>query len=280
MKRIKFLIVINAFYGLNVFAQATHEISVNGGGGLSTLHYKLNAGDRSGGFGGNLGVGYTYFFDYQWGIYTGAEVGFYNSKAKLDKVKAITYNLTDIEGDRFNLHTTISGYKETQNAIFLNIPVMAHYQINEYYILGGFKIGIPLSGKFKYDKATFLNEGYYPDLNNWGKTQEFAGYGTFAGKNSEGNIKFGVSVSFALEGGMKWFISRDLMLYSGLYFDYGLNNISKKNNPFVIYSAENPENFSTNSVISSYSDDNISIKFTERTYLLSTGVKVRLAFGL
>lgn len=47
-----------------VFAQdSKHELSVSvGGGGLSTLSYESAIGDKSNKAGGNVGIGYTYFF--------------------------------------------------------------------------------------------------------------------------------------------------------------------------------------------------------------------------
>ena len=298
MKKLITLIVtlVVAMNSLHISAQAIHEFSVYGSSGLSTLRYQLSMGDRSGGFGGDFGAGYTYLIlreravetgtvsHQQWGIHTGIGLGFYNAKAKLNNQTAITKGLNDGElfFSNFDLYSTISGYKETQKAILLNIPVMAQYQLDQYYFMGGFKFGIPLSGKYKSKGATLTNKAYYPELGSWATTQEFRGYGTFTGMNSNGKIDLGVSTMFSLESGMMWRIDDNFSLYTGAYFDYGLNNVVKgKKNQFVNYNTYNPTDFTTNSVLSSsYSDDSkpTAIAFTDKVNTMAVGIKVRLTF--
>jgi len=254
-----------------VFAQASHEFSVNGGGGMSTINYKLLSGDKQLGFGAEFGVGYTCIFTKTIGIRIGADIALLSGSANLYDATVVTRNLTDNEGDRFNLHSTLSQYKESQNATFLNIPVMAQFQTGEnhkLYALAGAKIGIPISSKFKVSDATITNEAYYPDFDNWLKKQEFAGYGTFKNISSEGKPNFTISAALALEAGMKWKIGKSLAVYTGAYFDYGLNNIAPKNERYINYNASDPANFTTNSALVQ----------SEKVNLIAAGLKVRLAF--
>ena len=153
---------------LYVAAQGIHEYSVYASGGFSALRYQLSLGERSGGGGGDFGLGYTYFrtkervtgtgkiFQEYWGIHTGLGFGLYNAKASVDNQETIQKGLRDNDGpgDLFDLYTTLSGYKETQRTVFLNIPVMAQFHLDQYYVMGGFKFGIPLSGKYTSKNAT------------------------------------------------------------------------------------------------------------------------------
>ena len=291
MKRliITIAILVAALSGLNLSAQTKHEFSVHAGGGLSTLSYQLSSGDRSGGFGGDFGAGYTWFrykehitsvgkvFREYWGIHTGIGLGFYNAKSKLNNEKIITSKLYDSENDLFDLHTTLSGYNETEKAIFLNIPVMAQFQMEPFYVNGGLKFGIPLNGKYKSKSAALTNYGYYPKYGNYAKTQTFAGYGEFTGRKNNGTIDLGVSTMLAFEAGMKWRIDEKHSLYTGAYFDYGLNNIAKGNHtPFVNYNPANAENFTINSVLTSYTDDSKPLTFTDKVKIMAIGIKVRV----
>ncbi|MCL2073614.1 MAG: hypothetical protein FWH18_06825 [Marinilabiliaceae bacterium] len=281
MKKPFFLTIFVAVSSVFAFSQATHEISAFVGGGLSNITYKLPSGNKSAGIGATFGAEYTYFLDYNLGIHTGLGLNFCNANAKVDNVKMISANFTDNEGDVFNMHSTLSKYKEKQSAIYLNIPIMAIYQIDNYYALGGFKVGIPISAKYKSEDATITNEGYYPIYNNWAKTQEFAGFGTFQGRNSDGDFDLRIAFMLSLEAGMKIFINKDLMLYSGLYFDCGLNNIKKNEyTAFINYNNKSPENFSTNSILTSYTDESETTKFVEKANLISFGIKVRVSFGM
>ena len=297
MENMKKLIITIALFAamscLYVSAQSEHEFSVYGGGGLSTMRYQLSLGNSSSGLGGDFGVGYTYFhlreravatgkvFREHWGIHTGIGLGLYNAKAKLNDVKTVTSDLYDSDGDRFNLHSSLADYGETQTAMFLNIPVMAQFQIEQFYVMCGIKTGIPLKGKYKSKDATLKNEAYYPKWDDWAKTQTFAGYGSFKGRNSEGVFDLGVNVMFALEAGINWVLSDNISLYSGAYFDYGLNNVAKDSQlKFINYSDKNPESFTANSVLSSYSDNSKSTTFTDKVNTMALGIKVKLAFKL
>jgi len=292
MKKLIVTIAIIVATGSLLSAQAINEFSVYGGGGLSSLNYQLSQGNGSSGFGGDFGAGYTYLrfvnravetgtvvYQQMWGIHVGMGLGIYNATAKLNNVEAITSNLIDSENDGFDLLSKLSGYNETQTVMFLTIPVMGQYNIEQFYVMGGIKTGIPLNGKYKSKDATLTNEAYYPKYENWMKTQTFAGYGAFNGKTFDGDLDLGVSFMLSFEAGMNWNLGGNLVLYSGAYFDYGLNDISKGDKQkFINYTANNAENFTTNSVLTSYSDGSKSTAFTDKVNTMAVGIKLRLAF--
>jgi len=283
MKKVILIIVVTIVSSLYVSAQS-NEISIHGSGGYSPLLYKLSVGDAIGGFGGDIGGGYTYFFPsidkiagsgtihrMQFGIYGGAGVAIYTAKAKLNDVTpSPAKGLIDSDGHIFDMHTTFSNYQEKQNMIFINIPVMAMYQIDQFYFLLGVKTSIPVISKYKTNDAILTNWGYYPEYENWAKTQNFAGFGDFD-RNSKGDIKLGITAMLSFETYMKYIISRKYSLYYGLYFDYGLNNSLKEEKKFINYYPNNAENFTTNSVLSTS---------TESANIMAVGIKLRLAMSL
>ena len=266
-----------------VSAQFKHEFSAYVGSGLSTLSYQPSLGVRSGGMGVDFGVGYTFFsakervtgtekiFRELWGIHTGFGIAMYNASTSLDDMKTISKNEDDGEPSysKFDLHTTLNNYKEIQRTVFLNIPVMGLFQFEQIYVMGGLKFGIPINGKYSSKNAKLTNEAYYPDLENWAKDQEFAGYGVFSGKKFEGNLDPGIAVILALEAGYKWYIADNLSLYTGFYFDCGLNNtIKTSTKKFIKYSNDRPADFTTNSVLTTFSD---------KTKVMAVGFKLRFA---
>ena len=268
-----------------------HEFSSYFGGGLGSLRYTLPVGDISSGIGGDFGIGYTLFRlnsnvaetgtiqHSKWGIHTGIGFSLYNAKTTIDnnQTPIVTASLKDYDGDDFDMRTTLFGYKETQRALFLNIPVMGQYHINRYYFMGGLKFGIPISGKFspQYDASNsrqIFNEGYYPAYGSTLDKPKFAGYGEFSGNGfSDDPIKFNASVMLALEAGINWRINTNLTLYAGAYFDAGLNNIAKNaDQPFMNFTPGNEDNFTTNSVLSSFED---------KVRTMAVGVKVRIGYS-
>jgi len=134
--------------------------------------------------------------------------------------------------------------------------------------MGGFKFGFPIGCKYKVSDATITNEGYYPDYYGWLKEPEFAGYGTFTNINSNGKLPLKASVALALEAGMKWNVGKLFAVYTGVYFDYGLNNI-RKNTNFVNNTNSESVKFTTNSALPSV---------TNKLNLMTFGIKARFAF--
>jgi hypothetical protein len=265
--KIAILAVMSSIYASS---QVTHEISVHGGGGLSAVTYKISDAAAGNGLGGSFGLGYTCFFNKNVGIYTGAEMCTYSSSVKLNNFKTVTQNLTDSDGDRFDMHSALNGYQETQSLMYLNIPVMLHVQTNgKFYLSGGIKAGIPLSSKYSSSCAAVANSGYYPDLDNYATEPLFAGYGIFKDKKANGDLDLAVSVMLSLEAGLKWRLSEKISLYTGAYFDYGVNNIIK-DGAFLNYSSSNASEFTLNS----------ALLLAEKTSLMGAGVKVRVGLGL
>jgi len=247
--------------------QVVSEFSINGGGNLSTFDYRASNLSLNGEF----GVGYTCFFSEKVGIHTGVNLALYNSNANFDDVNIISQNLIDDEGDRFDMHTLLEKYEETNKATFLSIPVMAQFQTGQtkkFYFMGGVKIGIPLSCEYKAFDGAITNKAYYPDYDNWLIDQEFAGYGKFEDINAQGEHNFSISVALAVETGIKWSIRNTIALYTGVYFDYGLNNIAQNNGKsFVNYNNSNPSEFTVNSA---------TVYSTNKTNVMAVGVKLRL----
>ena len=264
---------------LPAFVQAQNEFSLYAGAGQSSMNYKLLNGDRSNGFGGDFGAGYTHFFNENFGINTGLGLAFYSAKTKINnETTLISSNLKDNEGDDFDMHSTLKNFEEKQNAMFLNIPVMLQFQtgkINKFYLQGGAKIGIPISGNYETTDATITNKAYYPKYDNWATTQKFMGFGVFQNQKSEGDLGLNVSLMLSAETGMKWNLSNKLRLYTGLFFDYGLNDIiNKHDKPFINYNLANPENISTNSVLESLSNTET---MTNKVSIVAIGFKLKIA---
>ena len=291
MKKI-IIILIAAMSSMYVSAQVAHEFSVYGSGGFSTLSYQLSHGDKLGGGGGDVGLGYTLFISNElvsetgkilhkhWGVYSGLGLGLYNAKAELKNVKTVTGKLNDGEPtySEFDMRTTLDRYKETQKTLFLNIPVMAVFQYEQLYFMGGFKFGVPIGGKFESKGTELTNIAYYPDLEVELNKQTFRGLGKLQ-NSSDGKLKQKVTVMLALETGWNFRINSNFFLYTGVYLDCGLNNIFKSNKEqFITYDSKSAKDFSTNSVLYSYQDGKELSAFTEKVRVMAVGVKLRLAY--
>ena len=281
MKKIIAIGVLVVLCGMITAQDPTQEYSIFASGGLSSLR----ANSARGGTGCEFGIGYTYFLqnyrvsvtgsvrNHKLGIHTGVGLGFYGTELTINEkgTRIITEKLHDSEGDRFEMRTSLTNYVETQRALMLNIPVMGRYDNDQYFVMLGVKLGVPLNGKYSSKCEMLSNEAWYSDYHFSLFTQTFAGFGDFENYTSKGNHDFRVSVALALESGLKWRIDKYVTLYAGLYFDIGLKKIAGKDDfHFITYESGMPATFSTRSINS---------VFDEKARILAAGVKLRLAFG-
>lgn len=266
-------------------SQYKHEFSADAGVGLSTLQYKSTLGKKGGGLGGHIGAGYTYFITPKWGIHTGAEFTIYQSQLKVNELYN-SYQTLDTEGQPFEFRSRILDYKEKQIALYANVPIMFQYHQklwnHSFYIGLGAKIGIPIVSKYKTNKMTIKNSGYYNEFEPEYTEPEFLGFGTFTGNKVSKSLGLRMSYATAMEVGMKWKLNEKQAIYTGIYFDYALNNVQKKRMPkeFVEYNSVNPKDFQVNSVIySKYIQERQVKTFTEKVRPIAVGAKVRFVFG-
>ncbi|MBK5720332.1 outer membrane beta-barrel protein [Dysgonomonas sp. Marseille-P4677] len=281
MKKILILIIIVIFPQKNILAQgpSKHEISFSISGGLSTLRYSGDFGSMKNCIGGSFGIGYNYYLSKQWSVGTGLELSLHNAQITLDDYSD-SYSSNDGEYD-FEFRTVVTNYKEKQEALFLNIPIHVHYLTpilkNHHFFVGsGFKFGIPVSGKYEILNASISNSGLYPIWSGEKdlilNTQEFMGFGNFERQNIKDDISLKIACLLSIETGIKWQLDKAFSFYTGGYFDFGLNDISKKGKKLIEYKIDESENFVNNSVVNT--------KVIGKAVPIAAGIKIRLSFNL
>lgn len=260
-------------------AQHRHEFLLSGSGGLSSLQYEAATGKQKNGLGGNLGLGYRFFFSPQWGLGTGVELACYNTRYNADNI-SIRYMATDMNGDGFEFRSTVNGYEEKQQATLVQIPLMLQFQTgnkHRFYAAAGGKVGIPVGGKYESSNTGIQNSGYYEYEDKEYTTQTFMGFGQFTGKGNEGDLSFKTAFFASVELGMKWALNESWSLYTGAYLDYGLNDIAKTQaRPFVEFNTESPKDFRVNNIVNSQYQTS---PFIGKITPVAAGIKLGVAFG-
>lgn len=268
-----------------VNAQSTrHEFSLHMGGGISGLQYDVKIGDQKIGFGGNVGLDYTFFFSPNWGIGTGAEISLMNTKYKLSQF-ANSYAANDGIHD-FEFRYTLSDYTEKQQLWNINVPLMLKFQTNgntKFYAAAGGKIGFPIDATYKSGMGHLKTSGYYPQFNNELFGPRFQGFGEFDMAEKKSDMELKTMFLVSVEAGVKWKLANDWSLYTGAYLDYGLNNVSKvaQDQILLAYNNEFPTDFTRHTVLDSRYDDGGNLRnFTgDKMLPFSAGIKVAIAFG-
>jgi len=266
MKKILSIFLV-LLIGANAFAS---EFSVYGGNGLSTLMYNAKEGNKSQGLGGLFGFGYTYFFTPNLGFASGLEMAFYNAKYEFKKIAQQPYMFIDYEGHEMEFRSTVDGYREEQILVLLQIPLMLQYRQgknHQFYVMTGTKIGIPLSGKNKIYADSVKNSAYSKFEDYEYTAQKFMGFGTFIRQKSEKNLPLQTAVLLSAETGIKWKLSERFRLYTGIYFDYGLNPVTKRgpSSDRVIEYKSQEQTFDFNNLV-------------DETTPLAVGLKLMLSF--
>ncbi|MDR3218072.1 MAG: hypothetical protein LBU22_03690 [Dysgonamonadaceae bacterium] len=275
-------LIIGLLIGIHAQAQYSSEWDINMGGGISTLNYQASTGSASSGAGGSFGVGYTAFFSYQWGVTTGLAMGFYNTSYTLENIR-LEYPAAVPAGlqGNFYLHANYEAYEEKQQTLLFQFPVMLQYQAplgsSFFYLGAGIKIGVPVSATYNQSVKSITTSGYSDYTAQEYENMPNHGFDTYGNVKSSDILALNISGLLALESGIKWKISRKNALYTGIYLDYGLNNVQKESlRDFLEYKPTNSSDYQYNSMLQSQMDGNA---FTNKVIPFALGIKIKLAFG-
>ena len=308
MKKIILAITIGLFT-ISAFAQKQqnrHEFSVWGGGGISSLQYDAYIGGIEGnhkvGTGGIVGLGYDYFFNYNWSLGTGVEFSALAGKTEFGLVNDKFIRPMDKWGGGNQLilfDTQGNDFYERQRAYYINIPVMARFQFDlfkghKFYAAAGPKIGIPVDGMYR-SKGELRTTGYLWQNNEISTEHRYEnmpehGFGNYK-NNYKGDLDFKVNIMASVEAGIKWRFKENKKwhLYTGLFADFGLNDVVKGNSDAKIDGKEfytfNPEtqDYTVNSLFYSAKGDGTSSPsefMASRVNTFAFGAKARVSFGI
>ncbi len=267
------ILLLFTFWGQQeLAAQSKHELSVAGFGGLSTLKNPLLSNKMGGGF----SAGYSYRFNEKWALCSGIEFAFYGAAYNATTLNESYPVASPIDNPQpgfdnaFTFHADYTGYEEKLSALYLQIPVMAQYAYplgkNFLYGAAGIKIGIPLTATYKAGAQSLSTWGH-SNYTGQDYTNEY-GFGSSGNPSHNGNMETGPSAALAIEAGMKWILNEKFSLYSGFYFDYGLNNVNKMEDGTHSTIYNYPADYTYNSAV------------TGKMNLLAAGIKIKIAMGL
>jgi hypothetical protein len=256
------------------------ELTVYGKGGYSPLSYTLSGdGSTSGSIGGGAGLGFAYNINPSIGIVLGVEMSTYATEASFANVKGEYDQGKMGELDYFRFGYSSKNYKETQNVTLFSIPVMAQYSAPvgggsiRLYASGGFKFGFPVSAAADITPGSVTATGYYGYEDVEYKNLKKHGFYTDESlPDVKENLELGFSAALALEAGARFTLTDKIGLYTGLYFDYGLNDIRKTDGKSLMEYNQSGERILMHSVLGT--------NFVDKVNLMSIGLKVSIGFKL
>jgi len=284
MKRFLAIALLISLISVPLWAdeQEKHEFTLGGSLGFTTMKLSMSSLTPTGG----IALGYNFFFNDIVGVGTGLGWSLYKWQTSMDEFSD-RYMTHDGE-EAFEFRSSFAGYKETQNASCLMIPFVLRIQYPlfsddhlTYFSIGG-KAGIPLQSKYHKSGATYTTSAYYPAYDVLLESPKSRGLGTFESEKQAANLNLKTMWMVFAEAGIKWDISNQFSLYTGIGIDYSLNSISReKGMPFLIYNQSNPAQMRFNSMLhSKYTQEDKTRNFVNRVNPVSASIVIRIAFKL
>lgn len=216
-------------------------IDVYGGGGYSSLLHNVEGSSIPGGGAGMLGIGYFMKHKSNFNFRAGLEFMYLNSTTRMDDFSYsgdFFYSDANKKDYLMKLAMAYSDYRESQNRLSLNIPIMFGSQFNQIYFLVGAKAGIKMMGNYAMhaDLTTTLED---PELIDVMGNMSTHALGTMEAKYKN-KLDLGFDVAVSAEIGLsldKYFPASALEYGSGsnkravsyrvgAFVDYGVMNIN------------------------------------------------------
>ena len=203
------------------------------GGGLHSIQFEPDEGERSVGMGTTISAKYLRHLNQQWSVSGG--IGFSNYSAKA------IYNMTektqefDNENNRdYELRTEYIDFIEKQKLFQIEIPVGATFRLdnivagNDLYLGMGLKLGVPVASKYKLKSGQYKVSGYYPSLDVLFEDMEEHDFYTVEAEKQKGKTSVkAVNLSLYGEALLHKKLSKTMSAYAGLYFSYCPLNTAK-----------------------------------------------------
>ena len=217
-------------------------LNVYGGGGYSSLMHKIDESNVAGGGAGMIGIGYLMKHKSNLNFNAGLEFMFLNSSTTMNPMNYdadYIYSDAILNNHNVKYHLQFNDFREQQNRISLNIPIMVGAQFDAIYFLAGIKAELGLMGNYssKSNYTTFIDDDMLIDpLENIYSH----GLGTYPAVGKD-KLKFGLDLTASAELGLcldKWMpekakefgggeARRNISYRFGLFVDYGFLNINK-----------------------------------------------------
>ncbi len=292
-------------------------LTIGVGLGPTGLNYNLQGlssdGTNQQKLGGNAVIGYSYFFNKNWGIGAGLGVSYYRSAGKYKGgfVEDEFLNLGNQTDDDnisggptdYELRLRLANWEERQTAYFFEIPVLLQYQTRfgekekvGLYVSLGAKFQIPVSAQYKVMDGKYANDKRLNVSGHYSSTGTDIGspdnpsieYHSFGSINNpderlgwNGDLKLKMSIAGTAELGFLFWLSPHVDLTLGAFVDYGFNNVKKGESKSLFVA---PEKYLSGDV--NYVGKNIEYNGmvnsdrVERANLLSYGGKIGLKIKL
>jgi len=216
---------------------AGHYASVEIGGGMQTFLMRSNHGQQLLGGGALFNLNYQYYITEHWGIGIGLGVSSLQGRGQWDwteQTSGLEHPTVMFSNKTYDLFTAYTAWKETQNALALNIPIQAWYRtycgLADFQLGLGLRVSIPVWAQYAASKGMYETYALFQETSNVyyrsTYTIDLSSYGFSKVKaNERGAIALKkMNLGIAFDMGWNIPVSKIASLYVGTYLDYGFLN--------------------------------------------------------
>ncbi len=258
------------------FRVQSQEFGIELNGGVQGMSYDMAGGGKGKPqAGGGAGVQYVFPLSARFGLLTGIGCGYYRTKATVQDGATFSSWQVDNAGSAFQYNISVTGYTETQRMLAAGIPVMLQYHTvgnnTQWYLNAGAKFILPFNAKIKAAAKQLNLSGYYPDFNVEVFNVPQHGFAALSNWQSNRNIELKPAAALSAGTGVSFKMGERMRLYTGVYIDYGLNDMKRAagyNNSLIGYNAGGTGNPPAGGVL--------SIGNTAGAKLFACGLQIKL----
>ena len=217
--RYRLLFILGLIWAVNssLFARVTSVIEIAAGGGWSTLNYAVSSPieglnvRRNGSWSVTAHSEYIIMFNRYIGIGAGVDITHYGAITAIDGRMQWT-GVTDTDGEVYNHHLSITGWRDKQDVWFLQPGLFIHADIPvgdniAITFAGGGRYGLPIAQRMSYGGTT-CHTGVYPQ---WGLTlykMENHGFYTATASMQTTDWKANRMIDLVLRAGVQYHIGK------------------------------------------------------------------------
>ncbi|MBZ9650937.1 outer membrane beta-barrel protein [Psychroflexus montanilacus] len=236
--------------------------------------------------GGGFTAGISMALNENWSLHSGAGLNFYKGESSINTYSGIE-PATDISGEDFEFRYTANGYVEEQSFTALSVPLAIQYEtkgVLGFYAKLGLEANLFFSEESQSSANSLTTTGFFPRFNAVLDSPRFAGFGTYDNQNfNTSDLDLKTSYNATTEIGIKQMYTSGNAFYVGVYYKYGINDISgdSNSNGPVSFDSQNPTDFRSTSVINAVdTTQSNSERLTSEARLHVFGVALRFEFSL
>lgn len=184
------------------------------------------------GFAGFLDLGYTrYFADIKsdrvhWGIHTGLSLGY--AMSSLKGSYSGSYTTADTQGGRLDYHVSVGSYRESLQAVQLQVPLMASLYYKGFFLDFGVRMMTPaIFQRNRYDVSPAEIKAYYEPYDVTLVNERITGLFDGGKGGSNGTLPV-FSLLGSVELGGSWTLKGGDRIALGVYSSYSVLDVNAK----------------------------------------------------